>query len=98
DRLTTTQESWYFIGDTRLNKVGVITNATMPGDQEMAQVIRGEAHFKRVWGQFRDEDRALILEKLDEPAQGILNRPLSEQLTSNQRIIGIGFPGIIIPY
>lgn len=98
DRLAKVQESWYFIGDTRLNKVGVITNSNLPGDDGMAQVVRGEASFKKVWGEFRNEDRALILEKLDEPAQGILHKPLTEQLVSKDNYIGVGFPGVIVPY
>lgn len=98
DRLTKMQESWYFVGDTRLHKAGVITNSTVPGESEMAQVIRGDAAFKKIWGEFRDEDRVLILEKLDEPAQGILQKPLSEQLVTGEKVIGVGFPGVIIPY
>lgn len=98
DRLSRVQENWYFIGDTRLNKIGVITNNTLPDSVEMAQVIRGEASFKKIWGEFRAEDRALVLEKLDEPSQGILQKPLSEQLITKDTLIGIGFPGVIVPY
>lgn len=98
DRLARVQENWYFIGDTRLNKIGVITNNTLPDSVEMAQVIRGEASLKKIWGDFRTEDRALVLEKLDEPAQGILQKPLSEQLVTEDSFVDIGFPGVIIPY
>lgn len=98
DRLTKAEENWYFIGDTRLNKVGVITNSTMPGGIEMAQVLRGETSFKKIWGEFRDEDRALVLEKLDAGAQSILQKPITEQLTQTPEVIGVGFPGIIVPY
>lgn len=98
DRLTRTQESWYFIGDTRLNKIGVITNATVESDAEMAQIIRGEAAFKNIWGEFRDEDRALVLEKLDGDRQGILQSPITDQLKQDQSPVGVGFPGLITPY
>lgn len=98
DRLAKVEESWYFIGDTRLNRLGVITNATMPDDTEMAQVLRGESSFRKVWDEFREEDRALILEKLDGETQGIFHTPLSEQLRQHENIIGVGFPGAVIPY
>jgi len=98
DRLTKAQENWYFIGDTRLNKVGVITNSTMPGGLEMAQVLRGETSFKKIWGEFRAEDRALVLEKLDAGAQSILQKPITQQLSETPEVIGVGFPGIIVPY
>ena len=98
DRLSRVQEDWYFIGDTRLNKIGVITNANMDSDLEMAQIIRGQAAFKSIWGEFREEDRALVLERLDGDRQGILQTPLTEQLKRDQKPVGIGFPGLITPY
>ncbi|MBH46837.1 MAG: hypothetical protein CME71_01560 [Halobacteriovorax sp.] len=98
DRLSRVQENWYFIGDTRLNKIGVITNANMDSDIEMAQIIRGEAAFKNIWGEFREEDRALVLERLDGDRQGILQTPITEQLKIGQIPVGVGFPGLITPY
>ncbi len=98
DRLARIQENWYFVGDTRLNKLGVITNATLPDDLNMAQILRGEASFKNIWGEFREEDRALVLEKLEGASQGILHAPLTEELVHKENIIGVGFPGAVIPY
>ncbi len=98
DRLVRASENWYFIGDTRLNRVGVITNATMPGGLEMAQILRGETSFRKIWGEFRNEDRALVLEKLDAGAQSILQTPITKQLTTTPEVIGVGYPGLIVPY
>ncbi|PIP93060.1 MAG: hypothetical protein COW00_19195 [Bdellovibrio sp. CG12_big_fil_rev_8_21_14_0_65_39_13] len=65
-RLQKIQETWYFIEESVSANNGVIADGTRPGQDYLAQVVRGQDNFNRIWDKFVYDDNAMIVQNLDQ--------------------------------
>lgn len=65
-RLQKVQETWYFIEEMVSAHNSVIADGTRPGQDYLAQVVRGQENFNRIWDKFVYDDNAMIVQNLDQ--------------------------------
>lgn len=95
------EETWFFIGDTNMEKHGVISDGNLKGDPNRNQVIRGQQNFNILWDQYESDDALLVVREIGTISVGdAFDKYISREkgLIPFENRYDHSFPGVILPY
>jgi hypothetical protein len=100
-RMSRVDETWFFIGDTNLERHGIISDGNLKGDRNRNQVVRGQQNFNLMWDDFEKDDALLVVREIGTITPGdAFDKYISKEkgLIPFENRYDHSFPGMMLPF